>query len=110
VETCREIGASKHFAPWREAEAVPGPGATTRAELRNFVRATVTTFHHQVGTCKMGAPGDDDAVVDFDLRVRGVEGLRVADASIMPTVPHGNTNAAAMMIGERAADLILGRT
>jgi choline dehydrogenase len=110
IEICREIGASEHFAPWREAELAPGAGAQARAQLRSFIRRSVGTFHHQVGTCKMGAPGDADAVVGPDLRVRGVDGLRVADASIMPTIPHGNTNAPAMMIGERASDLILGRT
>jgi choline dehydrogenase len=67
----------------------------------------VTYAYHHVGTCRMGTT--DDCVVDPELRVRGVEGLRVADASVMPTIPTGNTNAVAMMIGEKAADLIQGR-
>jgi choline dehydrogenase len=107
VELCRDIGASPAFTPWRAAEVAPGPEATTRSELREFVRRSVSTYHHQVGTCKMGAADDPAAVVGADLRVRGIEGLRVADASIMPNVPAGNTNAASMMIGERAADLII---
>lgn len=106
VEMCREIGASDAFASWRKAEIAPGPAATTRDHLREFVRQTAGTYHHQVGTCRMGT--DDHAVVGPDLRVRAVEGLRVADASIMPTVPTGNTNAPSIMIGERASDLILG--
>ncbi|WP_230595193.1 GMC family oxidoreductase [Rhodococcoides fascians] len=109
VEICREIGASDVFAPWRKAEVVPGPSARTRDDLRAYVRQTAGTYHHQVGTCKMGAESDSDAVVGADLRVRGVDGLRVADASIMPTVPSGNTNAPSIMVGERASDLILGK-
>ena len=74
-------------------------------QLRAYVRETAITYHHQVGTCKMGV--DADAVVDPQLRVRGVEGLRVADASVMPFVCSGNTHAATVMIGERAAELVL---
>jgi choline dehydrogenase len=108
VEICRDIGASAAFKPWRKGEIAPGPAAATRNALRDFVRRAVGTYHHQVGTCKMGAADDPNAVVRPDLRVRGVEGLRVADASIMPTITSGNTNAPAIMIGERAADLLLG--
>jgi choline dehydrogenase len=107
VEICRDIGASTAFAPWRKAEVAPGPAAATRKALRAFVRQAVGTYHHQVGTCQMGPAGDPKAVVGPDLRVRGVEGLRVADASIMPAITSGNTNAPAIMIGERAADLLL---
>ncbi len=109
VEMCREIGASAAFAPWRKSEVAPGPAVVTREALRAFVRQSVGTYHHQVGTCTMGAATDPNAVVGPDLRVRGVENLRVADASIMPTVTAGNTNAPTIMIGERAADLLLGR-
>lgn len=106
VEICREIGAGSAFRDWRYAEIAPGPAARTRDHLRAYVRRAVGTYHHQVGTCRMGV--DDDAVVAPDLRVRGVEGLRVADASIMPSITAGNTNAPAIMIGEKASDLILG--
>ena len=76
------------------------------SELIALVRQTGRTVFHLCGTCKMGS--DDDAVVDPLLRVRGVEGLRVADASIMPTMVSGNTNAATIMIGEKASELLLG--
>ncbi|MDR7304085.1 GMC family oxidoreductase [Haloactinomyces albus] len=105
VEMCREIGASAAFDEWRKAEVAPGPQARTRDDLRDYVRRAVGTYHHQVGTCRMGS--DSEAVVDPSLRVRGVSGLRVADASIMPSVPSGNTNAPSIMVGEKAADLLL---
>lgn len=106
VEICREIGASAAFDEWRYAEVAPGPAARTRDHLRAYVRRAVGSYHHQVGTCRMGV--DDDAVVTPDLRVRGVAGLRVADASVMPSITAGNTHAPAIMIGEKASDLIMG--
>ncbi len=105
VELAREIGRGARFDDWRKAEAAPGPDARTRADLREYVRRAVGTYHHQVGTCRMGQ--DSLAVVDPELRVYGVAGLRVADASVMPSVPSGNTNAPTIMIGEKAADLLL---
>ncbi|MPY55752.1 GMC family oxidoreductase [Streptomyces spongiae] len=105
VELCREIGGQAAFDGWRKAEVAPGPEARTRDDLRAYVRRAVGTYHHQVGTCRMGQ--DALSVVDPDLRVYGVEGLRVADASIMPSIPSGNTNAPSIMIGEKAADLLL---
>jgi choline dehydrogenase len=86
---------------------VPGAGVRSEPELCAYVEQAVDTWFHPVGTCRMGA--DATSVVDGDLRVRGVEGLRVVDASIMPTVPRGNTNAPVIAIAERAADLIRGR-
>lgn len=105
VELAREIGRQPALAEWTAAELYPGPSVRTRDELRSYVRRTATSYHHQVGTCRMG--GDDRAVVDPELRVRGVEGLRVADASVMPFITSGNTNAPTLMIGEKAGDLIL---
>ncbi len=97
-----------------KSELAPGPDVQTEAELRDYVRHDVTTIYHPVGTCAMSGDSQLDAsriagVVDTELRVRGVEGLRVVDASVMPTVPRGNTNAPTIAIAERAADLISGR-
>ena len=89
------------------AEKLPGEAVQSDADLDAFIRETNYVSMHPVGTCAMGA--GPDAVVDPDLRVIGVEGLRVVDASVMPTVPGANTNAAVIMIAERAADLIKGR-
>jgi len=108
IEISRLVGAQDAFAPYRAEEFAPGPHVTDRDSLREFARRTVGTYHHQVGTCRMGT--DAQSVVDPQLRVRGVAGLRVADASVMPFVPSANTNAPAIMIGEKAADLLLGAT
>ena len=106
VIMCREIGGQDALAPFRSREFVPEHAPADRDEIRGLVRRLAGTYHHQVGTCKMGV--GDDAVVDPQLRVHGVPGLRVADASIMPVVPRGNTNAPSIMVGEKAAALILG--
>ena len=97
-------------SPMRElirSELQPGPQIRSDADLRDYIRANVDHRSHPVGTCRMGT--DDQAVVDAQLRVRGIEGLRVADASIMPELPSGNTHLPSIMIGEKAADLIRGR-
>jgi choline dehydrogenase len=104
VQICREIGHQQAFDEWRKGEVLPGPCADDRATLEDYVRRACVTYHHMAGTCKMGE--GEDAVVDPELRVRGLSGLRVADASIMPDVVSGNTNAPSIMIGEKAADLI----
>jgi choline dehydrogenase len=88
------------------AEKTPGVNVQSDDELDAYLRETTYVCMHPVGTCAMGA--GVEAVVDPELRVKGVEGLRVVDASVMPTVPGANTNAAVMMIAERAADLIKG--
>jgi choline dehydrogenase len=101
----RNIAASPAFARHVTRETIPGPEVRTDSEVLDFARATGTTVFHPACTCRMGQ--DDRAVVDERLRVRGVGGLRVADCSIMPTLISGNTNAPAVMIGEKAADMIL---
>lgn len=106
LELCREVGNAGPFGEWRGAEVAPGPGVETREELRDYARRQCITYHHQVGTCKMGV--DNPAVVDPELRVWGVEGLRVADASVMPAITTGNTNAPTVMIGEKASEMIRG--
>ncbi|HEX9464225.1 MAG TPA: choline dehydrogenase [Alphaproteobacteria bacterium] len=90
-------------------EIAPGPDKRSDADLDTYARATATTVYHPLGTCKMGGDADETAVVDPELRVRGTEGLRVVDASVMPDLVGGNINAAVIMIAEKAADLIRGR-
>lgn len=106
IRQARAIGNSPAFAEWRKREAAPGPDFESDAELEEYVRNSAATYYHPVGTCRMG-PGEE-GVVDAQLRVHGVENLRVADASVMPDAPSGNTNAPSMMIGWRAAELIAG--
>ena len=85
----------------------PGPDTQTDEQFDQYIRETGYTVHHPVGTCRMGS--DAAAVVDPQLRVNGIEGLRVADASVMPSIIGGNTNAPTVMIGERGADFVLGK-
>jgi choline dehydrogenase len=101
----RRIFATQAFAPYIVQETRPGSAITTDAEVEEFARREGSSLYHPVGTCKMGI--DDMAVVDPRLKVRGMDGLRVADASIMPYLTTGNTNAPTIMIGEKAADLII---
>jgi choline dehydrogenase len=104
VTLCRRMGAAPALQEWGARELYPGPEVVSEEDLRDWVRRSAITYHHQVGTCKMGI--DEEAVVDPRLRVHGVEGLRVADASIMPVVTSGNTNAPSVLIGERLADFV----
>lgn len=104
VELSRDIFRTRAFGRVLAGELMPGPDVSTRAELADFVRAKADSYHHQAGSCRMGI--DDLAVVDPSLCVRGVEGLRVVDASVMPAVPSGNCHTAIVAIAERAADLI----
>jgi choline dehydrogenase len=108
VQKALELRTQPAFADWRGTDKMSGIETAGPRALAEFVKQGVSTFSHAVGTCRMGV--DDDAVVDPDLRIRGVVGLRVADASIMPSITSTNTNAATIMIGEKAADLILGRS
>ena len=105
VKTCRKILAAPAFDGYRGRELFPGEAVQSDDELREFIRRRAETIYHPVGTCKMGH--DPLAVVDDQLRVHGLSGLRVADASIMPTLIGGNTNAPTIVIGEKAAELIL---
>jgi choline dehydrogenase len=104
IRICREIAAQSAFDPYRGEETHPGTTCVTESDLATYVRRVGETVYHPVGTCRMGS--DSLAVVDAELRVRGVERLRVADASVMPTIIGGNTNAPVIMIAEKAAYLI----
>jgi choline dehydrogenase len=103
----RDIIAQKPLDMFRGPEMMPGPHVRTDAEMDAFIRQKAETIYHPVGSCRMGA--DARSVVDPELRVRGVAGLRVIDASVMPTLVGGNTNAPTIMVAEKAVDMILGR-
>ena len=105
IKICRRIFEAPALKEVSSGEFAPGPGVQTRDEIKNFMQQHGGTIHHPVGTCKMGE--DTAAVVDPRLRVYGIEGLRVADASIMPTLTTGNTNAPTIMIGEKCAAMML---
>ena len=109
VRLTREIFAQKAFDRYRGAELAPGPEVRSDAEIDAFVRAKGESAYHPCGTCKMGTEADPMAVVDDGTRVRGVERLRVVDASIMPSIVSGNLNAPTIMLAEKAADMIAGR-
>jgi choline dehydrogenase len=109
VRLTREIFAQPAFAPYRGREIQPGEDATSDEAIDEFIRAKVESAYHPSGTCKMGSRQDPMAVVDPDTRVIGIKSLRVVDSSIMPSVTTGNLNAPTIMIGEKAADHILGR-
>ena len=110
IRAARRIYTAPPLGDLTLPEAMPGEGAEGDEALEAFIRATGEITQHPVGTCRMGPDGDPMAVLDAELRVRGIDGLRVADASVMPNVPGGNTNAPAIMVGEKAADLIRGKT
>ncbi len=105
VRISREILAAASFNPYRDAEVYPGAGRQSDTELAAAIREKAETIYHPVGTCRMGS--DPESVVDPQLKVRGIKGLRVVDASVMPRLVGGNTNAPTIMIAERAADLLL---
>ncbi len=114
IRMAREFAAARPLSKICKSELAPGQDVRTDAELRAYIRSDISTIYHPVGTCAMG--GDSrlvasklTSVLDTELRVRGIDGLRVVDASVMPTVPRGNTNAPTIAIAERAADLISGR-
>ena len=105
VRIARAIMTAPAMTPFQVSEIAPGVDRTTDDEILDWVKKAAETTYHPVGTCKMGS--DPMAVVDAQLRVHGIAGLRVADASIMPTLTSGNTNAPSIMIGEKAADMVL---
>jgi choline dehydrogenase/4-pyridoxate dehydrogenase len=106
IRMAREIFNQSAVRAYTSVEIAPGPDKTSDTDLDAYARATATTVYHPLGTCKMGPESDDGAVVDPQLRVRGVDQLRVVDASVMPDLVGGNINAPVIMIAERAADLI----
>jgi choline dehydrogenase len=107
IRLARQIFASSAFTKYRAQETSPGATLNSDEELADYIRAQAYTVHHPVSTCRMG--GDSNAVVDQHLRVIGIDGLRVADASVFPSIIGGNTNAAIVMIAEKASDMIHGR-
>ncbi len=109
IRLTREIFAQPAFAPYRGDEIQPGAAVQSDDELDDFVRQHVESAYHPCGTCRMGRPDDPMAVVDPECRVIGVEGLRVADSSVFPRVTNGNINAPSILVGEKAADHVLGR-
>jgi len=109
VRRVRDIAGQPAFAGVCGAELTPGSDCKSDAEIAGAIRRLANTGHHPVGTCRMGAASDPDSVVDGELKVRGIDGLRVCDASVFPDQITGNTNAAITMIAEKASDMILGR-
>ena len=106
VKMARWFGEADSYADLKGEELLPGPAMKSDADLATFARRDTDTIYHGAGSCKMGPANDKTAVVDPSLRVRGVDGLRVADGSIMPEVVNATTNAACVMIGEKASDLV----
>ena len=109
VRLTREIFAQRAFDPYRGREIQPGANSVSDEEIDAFVRERVDSAYHPSCSCRMGSPADPLAVVDPQTRVIGVEGLRVVDSSIMPSITNGNLNAPTIMLAEKAADMILGR-
>lgn len=107
LKLSRRIFAAPAFAPYRASEFLPGAGVDSDEAWKDYIRDTAATVHHLAGSCRMGT--GEDAVVTPDLKVKGIEGLRVADASIFPKLMGGNTNAPVVMVAEKAADMILGK-
>jgi len=109
VRMMRKVAEQAALKPYISSEYAPGAAVQTDVEIDAWVRQTAETIYHPVGTCRMGAAGDPMAVVDAECRVVGLKGLRVIDASVMPTLVGGNTNAPTIMIAEKVSDAIRGR-
>jgi choline dehydrogenase len=110
IRLVRRLLSTPELAPYVERETLPGPGAQTDDELLDYARRSGSTCYHLIGTARMGPATDPTAVVDDQLRVHGMEALRVVDASVMPSMPSANTYATTLMIAEKASDMIRGRT
>ncbi len=110
LKMCRRLASGEPLASFTTEELYPGNGVQTDDDILEYARNQGASGYHLCGTCRMGPKADPMAVVDPQLRVHGLEGLRIADTSVMPTISSGNTNAPVMMIAEKAADLILGRS
>jgi choline dehydrogenase len=110
AQAAHRILNSQVLSPYRRSPLLPLKEPLSRSDFIDHIRSEAGTVYHPVGTCKMGPKSDPEAVVSSDLRVYGVVGLRVVDASIMPTLVRGNTNAPSIMIGEKGSDLIKGET
>ena len=110
VRLTREIFQQDAFKPFVKHEILPGASAQSDEDIDDFIREHAESAYHPCGTCRMGAATDKQAVVDPECRVIGVDGLRVADSSIFPQITNGNLNAPSIMVGERASDLILGKS
>ena len=109
IRLTRELFAQPAFDPYRGSEIAPGPDVDTDDELDDFIAGEVESAYHPCGTCRMGDPADPDVVVDPECRVVGFEGLRVIDSAIFPQITNGNINAPSIMVGEKGADMLLGR-
>jgi choline dehydrogenase len=107
MHIARDIGETEALAPYRTRELKPGPDCQDDEGMLNYARNTGASVYHVMGTCKMGTDADPMAVVNERLKVRGLEGVRVIDASIMPTMPSGNINAPVMMVAEKGAAMII---
>jgi choline dehydrogenase len=104
MSLARAVGEATALKPWRGGEVIPGQHISSEEQVRAHLRSTVGTYWHAGGTCRMGR--DRGAVTDVDLRVHGIDGLRVVDASVMPSLPSANTNATVLAIAERGAELV----
>jgi choline dehydrogenase-like flavoprotein len=109
LQVAREIMSQPALRRYVQSEVLPGPGARDADGLFDYACRNAKTDHHPVGTCRMGAASDPASVVTPDLKLIGLDGLRVVDASVMPLVPSCNTNAPTIMVAEKAADHLLGR-
>jgi len=110
IKAARKVAATEPFAGWLKREVCPGPDVVSDEDISAYARRVAHTVYHPAGTCRMGAASDELAVVDPELRIRGLSGIRVVDASVFPTMPSVNPMIGVLMVGERAADLLRAGT